>query len=213
MCGMSPPVRKLGRKFSASSRRARCPPPVFRDLTNPASMLSLHRWRRRLTEPPQQSPIPDGWRFISLNQTEYANAIRDLLSLEISGRTLLGTDDAGEDGFDNMAGSLTVSPALVERYMSAARKISRLAVGDLGVVPVFETYDVPKLLNQDERTGEDLPFGSRGGLAVRHHFPVDGEYSVKIVLSRQIYDYIIGLGRPHQLRRCASTESESSYSR
>jgi hypothetical protein len=144
-------------------------------------------------------PNPGRVAIHRLNQTEYTNAIRDLLSLEINGRALLGTDDAGEDGFDNMASSLTVSPALVDRYMSAARRISHLAVGDPHVVPVFETYDVPKMLVQDERTSEDLPFGTRGGVAIHHHFPVDGEYAVKIRLSRQIYDYILGMGRPHQL--------------
>jgi len=134
-----------------------------------------------------------------LNRAEYVNAIRDLLGLEIDARTLLPADDADRQGFDNIAGVLSVSPALIERYMSAARKISRLAVGDRSLVPVFDTYKTPKMLTQDERMDEDLPFGSRGGLAVRHWFPVDADYVIRVRLRRQLYDYILGLGEPHQL--------------
>jgi cytochrome c553 len=134
-----------------------------------------------------------------LNRAEYVNAIRDLLGLEIDARALLPADDADRQGFDNIAGVLSVSPALIERYMSAARKISRLAVGDPSLVPVFETYKTPKMLTQDERMDEDLPFGSRGGLAILHWFPVDADYVIRVRLRRQLYDYILGLGEPHQL--------------
>jgi len=134
-----------------------------------------------------------------LNQTEYANAVRDLLALDVDGRSLVIPDDADEQGFDNIAGVLSLSPALLERYLSAARTISRQAIGNPKIVPAFAMYDVPKGLVQDDRTSEDLPFGSRGGIAVHHRFPLDAEYSVKIRLRRQLYDYIIGLGRPHQL--------------
>jgi hypothetical protein len=144
-------------------------------------------------------PNPGRVAVHRLNQTEYTNAIHDLLALDINGRALLGTDEAGEDGFDNMAGALTVGPALAERYVSASRKISRLAIGDPTVVPVFETYTVPKMLNQDDRTSQDLPFGSRGGIAVHHRFPVDGEYSVKIHMRGNVDSYLLGMGRPHKL--------------
>jgi hypothetical protein len=144
------------------------------------------------------SPNPGRVPIHRLNQSEYTNTIHDLLALDVDGRKLLGVEDAGEDGFDNMAGDLSVSSALVERYMAAARTISRLAVGDPTIVPVFETYNVPQLLVQDDRTSEDLPFGSRGGTAVHYRFPVDGEYSVRIRL-RRAYEYIIGMGRTHQL--------------
>jgi hypothetical protein len=135
-----------------------------------------------------------------LNRTEYANAIRDLLALEVDARTLLLPDEADE-GFDNVAASLALSPSHLERYLTAARDISRLAVGDdaLARVAATSTYRVPKLLEQDVRVGDELPFGSRGGLAVRHHFARDGEYAIKIRLRRQVYDYIIGMGHPHQL--------------
>ena len=110
-----------------------------------------------------------------LNRIEYTHAVRDLLALDIDGNTLLPADDS-RYGFDNIGEVLTVSPLLMERYLAAAGKISRLAVGDPDVLPVFETYNVPKYYVQEDRMNEDLPLGSRGGIAVRHHFPLDGEY-------------------------------------
>jgi mono/diheme cytochrome c family protein len=135
-----------------------------------------------------------------LNRTEYANAIRDLLGLEIDARTMLLPDEADE-GFDNVAASLALSPAHLERYLATARDISRLAVGDetLADVPATSTYRVPKLLEQDVRISDDAPFGSRGGVVVRHTFPRDGEYAFKVRLRRQVYDYIIGMGHPQTL--------------
>ena len=134
-----------------------------------------------------------------LNRTEYTNAIRDLLGLEIDGRALLPADEADQQGFDNVASVLSVSPALLESYLSAARTISRLAVGDPALHPVVDTFKISKALVQDERISDDLPFGSRGGALIRYHFPLDGEYTIKVLLRRQLYDYIIGMGEPHQL--------------
>ena len=134
-----------------------------------------------------------------LNRAEYTNAIRDLLAVEIDGRAMLPADDADERGFDNMADVLSVSPTLLERYMSAAHKIARMAIGESHAVPVAQIYSVARLLVQDDRISEDLPFGSRGGVAIRHHFPADGEYSVKTKLRTNLYDYIRGLGKPHRL--------------
>ena len=133
-----------------------------------------------------------------LNRAEYGNAIRDILSLEIDARSLLPADDAGF-GFDNIADVLTVSPGLLERYMGAARRISRLAVGNPSIQPLTDTYKVPVVLVQDDRINDDLPFGSRGGLAVRHNFPLDGEYIVKIALQRTWQGGLRGLAEPHQL--------------
>jgi len=134
-----------------------------------------------------------------LNQVEYTNAVRDLLALDINGPAMVGEDDAGVNGFNKMAGALPVSPALVERYISAARKISRLALGDPRTVSVIDTYHVPKLLVQDAHTSDDLPFGTRGGFAFRHTFPVDGEYNIKVTLRRNLDSYLVGMGRKHQL--------------
>jgi hypothetical protein len=102
-------------------------------------------------------------------------------------------------GFDNVASVLSVSPALLENYLSAARAISRLAVGDPGHHPVVDTFKISKALVQDERLSDELPFGSRGGALVRYYFPLDAEYTIKVLLRRQEYDYIIGMGERHQL--------------
>ena len=134
-----------------------------------------------------------------LNRAEYANAIRDLLALDVDVRALLPADDIDQHGFDNMGDVLTVSPALMERYLSAARKIARLVVGETVLGPTTETYKVPILLIQDDRMGDDLPFGSRGGVAVRHYFPVDGEYDLAIRLHRNYVNYVRGMGSSHQL--------------
>ncbi len=138
--------------------------------------------------------------FHRLNRAEYANAIRDLLALEIDLAPHLPADDADNArGFDNNAKSLSMSPALLERYMLTARKLSRLAVGLPPRSAVVDMYRVSPLMVQDAYTSADLPFGSRGGLAIYHHFPVDGEYSIKVTLQRNYVDYIKGLGEQHQL--------------
>jgi mono/diheme cytochrome c family protein len=134
-----------------------------------------------------------------LNRTEYTNAIRDLLGLEIDGRALLSSDEADQEGFDNVASVLSVSPALLENYLSAARTVSRLAVGDPTRHPVIDTYKISKALVQDERVDDDLPFGSQGGALIRYYFPLDAEYTIKVLLRRQEYDYIIGMGERHEL--------------
>ena len=143
-------------------------------------------------------PNPGHPSIRRLNRTEYTNAIRDLLAIDIDGESLLPPDDTSF-GFDNIGDVLSVSPVLLERYMSAARKISRLAIGDPVInKPVFETYAVSRFLKQDDRMSEDLPFGSRGGIAIRHFFPFDGEYVIKVRLRRNYRDYIVGLAEPHQ---------------
>ena len=102
-------------------------------------------------------------------------------------------------GFDNVSSALSVTPLLLERYISAARKISSLAVGEPEIRPSSETYPVDLFLLQEDRMGEDLPFGSRGGIAVRHYFPLDGEYTVKATLQRNSRGYVRGLFESHQL--------------
>ena len=130
------------------------------------------------------TPDPGRTSVHRLNRTEYANAIRDLLALEIDGETLLPGDNSLQ-GFDNIAEVLTMSPGLLERYLLAAKKISRLALGDPAIRPETTVYSLPYLtLVQDVRMNEDLPFGSRGGTAVRHYFPADGEYEIRLYLQR-----------------------------
>src|SRR5262249_13668165 len=143
---------------------------------------------------------PDPWHVPAhrLNRVEYVNAVRDLLSLDVDGAARLPPDPSGY-GFDNIGDILSMSPALLERYMSAAGTISQLAIGDTGIRPILQAYPIPYTKWQDERASEDLPFGSRGGLAVRHYFPVDGEYLIKIVLQRAYQNQIRGLNERNQI--------------
>ena len=115
-----------------------------------------------------------------LNRAEYENAIRDLLALDVDASTLLPPDDS-VDGFDNNADSLGVSPSLLERYLSAAAKISAIAVGDPSISANSETY---RIRGDASQTGQndDLPPGTRGGLMALHTFPLDGEYLIKVKL-------------------------------
>ena len=135
-----------------------------------------------------------------LNRAEYVNAVRDLLALDVDAAALLPADDTGH-GFDNLAGTLALSPALMERYLAAARRISRLVVGDPAIGPgmTSRTYPVPIAMTQNDRMSEALPFGSRGGLAVRHRFPLDGEYVITVRLKRSVYEYIVNLDEAHGL--------------
>jgi mono/diheme cytochrome c family protein len=134
-----------------------------------------------------------------LNRAEYTAAIRDLLGIEIDGKALLSADDADQEGFDNVASVLSVSPVLLENYLSAARAISRVAVGDTTLHPAIDTYKFSKLLIQDDQMNDDLPFGSQGGALIRYHFPVNAEYTIKVQLRREEYDYLVGMGEPHQI--------------
>jgi hypothetical protein len=145
------------------------------------------------------TPHPGRVPVHRLNRSEYTNAIRDLLGLDIDGKALLSSDEADQEGFDNVASVLSVSPALLENYLSAARTLSRLAVGDPALHPVIDTFKISKALVQDERLNDGLPFGSQGGALIRYHFPLDAEYTIKVLLRRQEYDYIVGMGEPHQL--------------
>jgi len=112
-----------------------------------------------------------------LNRTEYANAIRDLLSLEVDATKFLPPDDSTR-GFDNIAGALTMSPALMEAYLSASGKISRLAIGDVSA-PTQAVFDVPADTAQNHHI-EGLPFGTRGGMLIKYQFPADGLYSFNV---------------------------------
>ena len=124
------------------------------------------------------APNPGTSALHRLNRTEYGNAIRDLLDLPIDVAKLLPGDDSSE-GFDNQAAVLSVSPALMQAYVTAAAKISRLAVGDPTISADITTYTAPRGLSQAEHR-EGLPLGTRGGLLVEHIFPLDAEYEFRI---------------------------------
>ena len=162
----------------------------------------LTRLETQLDTAAEATPNPGRSAIRRLTTPEYINAVRSLLDLEVDERWLLfPPDDVDQEGFGTNADVLSVSPALFDRYLSAANRVSRLAVGDPTIGPGFAaaTYDTPRLLYQDDRMSEELPFGSRGGLAIRHYFPLDGEYVVKVGLRRMIYDYIVGMGTSQEL--------------
>lgn len=146
-------------------------------------------------DPRPGRPVPH-----RLNRVEYGNAIRDVFALEIDAAALVPADES-LDGFDNIGGVLSFSPLLVDRYLSAARQISRLVVGDPTIGPAFaaRTYRAEQTAYQDARTHEDLPFGARGGISVTHQFPLDAEYVIRVALLRNILGYVRGLTEPHEL--------------
>ena len=132
-----------------------------------------------------------------LNRAEYRNAVRDLLALDVDVSSLLPADTSSY-GFDNIGDVLGVSPLQLESYLSAANRISRLAVASSPAVAVTaDVYKVSTELTQTDRL-EGMPFGTRGGTRVEHFFPVDGEYEIRVRLARNSYG-IVGLREPHPL--------------
>ena len=125
-----------------------------------------------------------------LNRVEYANSVKALLGLDVDASDLLPADDMSH-GFNNMADVLTVSPALLEAYISAAGKISRAAIGDPQAAPVMETYMLPRVISQTRHV-DGAPFGTRGGAAIEHNFPADGEYIFKIAFYTHQQGYLFG---------------------
>lgn len=134
--------------------------------------------------------------FRRLNRTEYQNAIRDLLGVELDVSSLLPADGAGH-GFDNVTVS-DLSPTLLERYVHAARKVSRLAVGLAPRSPAGELITLPPDLTQEQHF-EGFPLGTRGGAAFNYTFPVDGHYEVQVRLARDRNEHVEGLYEPHEL--------------
>ncbi len=137
-------------------------------------------------------PNPGRAPLHRMNRVEYANAIRDLLALDVDATTLLPADDSSH-GFDNIANVLGVSPSLLERYVSAAAKISRLAVGERDAAPAQVTYTVKGDLSQNQ-TLDGQPLGTRGGTTIQHNFPVDGEYVIRLSLLKLSFGQVFGEG-------------------
>lgn len=134
--------------------------------------------------------------FRRLNRTEYQNALRDLLALDVDVSALLPADDSSH-GFDNVTvGDL--SPTLLERYLSAAEKVSRLAIGIPGRSPGGDTINLPPDLTQEQHF-DDLPLGTRGGLTVRYTFPLDAEYEIRVRLQRDRNEHVEGLAEAHEV--------------
>jgi len=144
-----------------------------------------------------EHPNPGHATLHRLNRSEYANAVRDVIAMDVDASSLLPPDDESY-GFDNNADVLGVSPSLLERYMTASRKISRLAIGDPAIKPYATTYKTRPDLSQDQRL-EGMPLGTRGGILVEHLFPLDGEYVIRVKLARNTVDVIRGLEQTHQV--------------
>ncbi len=172
-------------------------PPLGRPRPDAAAADRLAAWlETEIDRAAAASPNPG--RTVPLhrlNRTEYQNAVRDLLDLDVDAAALVPADDQSY-GFDNIAGVLKVSPTLLERYMNAARFISRLAVGASPMAPTGETFRIVSDLSQYGHQ-DGLPFGTRGGLSVEYNFPRDGEYDIELAM----LDLFAGapIREPHQL--------------
>jgi len=173
-------------------------PPPNAPRPDRAAAQSLTAWvTAELDRAAQANPNPGRPLLHRLNRTEYANAIRDLLNLDIDAASLLPPDDSAY-GFDNIADALGLSPALQERYVSAALKIGALAVGDPRVSPDGMTYRIRQDVSQDRHI-EGLPLGTIGGTQVRHNFPLDGDYVFQVRLYRTNLNIMRGLDTPHEI--------------
>ena len=170
---------KVARKLRSGAM-----PPPGRRRPDPPLLNRFVGWlEAELDQEAAAHPNPGRIADHRLNRFEYGNAVRDLLGLEIDAEALLPADES-DHGFDNIADVLSMSPTLLGRYLFAARRISQLAVGDATVGAAVETFDLSRGLRQDDRMSEDLPYGTRGGALIRHYFPLDGDYVVKVRLGR-----------------------------
>jgi hypothetical protein len=172
------PQAELWEKVVRKLRSGMMPPPgedrpSTRNIIRVASSLET-----ALDRVAERHPDPGAVVLHRMNRTEYANAIRDLLAVPVNGEQLLPADDSA-GGFDNMASALVLSPALMQAYVTAASRISRLAVGDMGSSSVVTRFQVPAGVSQSRHI-DGLPLGTRGGIRVQHVFPLDAEYEFNI---------------------------------
>jgi hypothetical protein len=158
-------------------------PPAKLPRPKPADATAFTNWlESELDKAAATHPNPGRPAVHRLNRAEYGNAIRDLLAIDLNVSQMLPVDDSGY-GFDNVADVLSVSPALLERYMAAARVVSRRAIGDMTLKPVEDEYEVHRTGGRGqrpERVSDDVPFDSAGGISVQHYFPVDAEYIIRL---------------------------------
>jgi mono/diheme cytochrome c family protein len=176
--------------------RAGLMPPTGRPRPDSTTMESLIRWMENELDRGAVAHLPAPGLH-RLNRTEYANAIRDLLGLEVDTTKFLPADDSTR-GFDNIAGALTMSPALMEAYLSAAGKISRLAIGNVSA-PSQAVFEAPADTAQNHHI-EGLPFGTRGGMLIKHEFPADGEYTFTVKGVTGYFQAVLGQIKGEQLQ-------------
>jgi len=185
-------IAKLRAGSMPPAGRPRPDAATYRDVATQLETALDRAWEAK----PNPGRVPAVHR---LNRMEYNRAIRDLFALDVDVTPLLPGDETADGSFDNFADALSISTAHLERYLSVARQVTRLATALPPASPRIETFEIPLHVMQDDRQSEDLPLGSRGGIAIRHDFPVDGEYLIKVRLQRQYQDYIKGMGWPQQL--------------
>ena len=168
-------------------------PPQPRPRPEPAAYDGLRTWLEdELDRAAAATPRPGRTEALHrLSRTEYRNVVRDLLGLDVDVSNFLPPDDTSY-GFDNIAGVLGISPTLMERYLGAARKVSRLAIGSPVPSPTAETFRIPSDLGQDEHVA-GLPFGTRGGTLIDYNFPEDAEYVIAVLPDGPLYI------EPHEL--------------
>jgi mono/diheme cytochrome c family protein len=173
-------------------------PPQGRPKPDESTRNNLASWlETSLDQAAAKAPNPGRPLLHRLNRAEYANAIRDLLDLEVDPTTLLPPDDSGY-GFDNNADTLGVSPVLLERYLSAAGKISSLATGDPEIGTSGQTIRIRQDASQDRHV-EGLPLGTVGGALGKLNIPLDGEYTIAVKYFRTNLGAMRGLEYPHQI--------------
>ena len=179
-------AEKIVRKLNAGMM----PPAGMKRPDRAATLTFVHGIEARLDQAAAARPNP-GWRpFQRLTRVEYANAVKNLLDLDID-PTLYLPPDTSSHGFDNVADAQSFSPTLFEGYLRAASQISRLAVGDRGATATSATYRIPQFESQ-MRHVEGTPFGARGGLSVVHTFPADGSYVFQVILVRTVSGELYG---------------------
>ena len=195
-------VRKLRGRLMPPAGRPRPAPETYDRF---ASWLEAALDRAGAAAPNPGRPAPH-----RLNRVQYGNAVRDLLGVDAEHAASLVPPNASTHGFDNAAAVLGVDPTLIERYLAAARRISALAIGDPRARPAPVTYPAPVDLTQDDHL-DGMPFGTRGGLRVRHHFPVDGEYYLRAKLGRNVHELIRGLNDHHEVEFSLDGERLASF--
>src|ERR1700730_11763276 len=178
-----PEHAEIWEKVMRKVRSGEMPPATVRNRPDAGTASALVSFlETSLDRDASAHPNPGRAPVHRLNRAEYSNAIRDLLAVDVRPGEWLPVDDSGY-GFDNIAAVLSTSPALLERYMMAARRVSRFAVGDLTLKPADEIYDAkrdPIKGSRNEQLNDELPFDSRAGMTVAHYFPLDAEYVFKI---------------------------------
>ena len=187
----------IGEKVIRKLRAGMMPPPGMPTPPDDERRAMVADLETLLDRAAQGSPHPGRPLVHRLNRAEYANAIRDLLSLEIDPAPLLPADDSSA-GFDNIADVLGLSPVLLESYLSAAGRISALAIGDPKTPPMGEVYRVRQDASQNRHV-EGLPLGTVGGFVINRNIPLDGEYIFQVKLFRTNLGTMRGLEFPHQL--------------